>query len=391
MSTSLADAIVRACRDVLPERRPLALHEPVIGEAEIRSVGECLRSGWVSTAGPHVESFEAALCALTGARHAIATVNGTSALHGALLAAGIEPADEVLTPALTFVATANAVRYCGAIPHFVDSSETTLGVAPEALDRHLAQIGQRTAASLINRITGRPLRALIVMHTFGHPAAMNEICSVAERWGLVLVEDAAESLGSTFGGRHTGTLGKVGALSFNGNKIVTTGAGGAILTNIDELARRARHLCATARISAGWNFMHDEVGYNYRMPSLNAALGVAQLERLPQLLAAKRELALRYSSAFDGVAGARFFAPEERAASNHWLNTLLLDADRSELHENVLGRLNAEGLAARPAWALMHRLPMYKDCPRMSLAVAERLAKLIINLPSSPSLIRPVT
>jgi perosamine synthetase len=387
MSAELAGAILDACRKVLPAQRPLALHEPVLGDAEQRLVEECLRSGWVSTAGPYVERFESELCAVTGARHAIAVVNGTAALHAALLVAGVRAGDEVLVPTLTFVATANAVAYCGAIPHFVDASAKTLGVDPQALDRYLCEHAIHSGGATLNRTTQRPLRALVVMHTFGHPADMDALRALADRWRLVLIEDAAESLGSTYQGKHTGTIGAVGTLSFNGNKIVTTGGGGAILINDDPLAKRARHLCTTARVSAGWNFIHDEIGYNYRLPSLNAALGIAQLEQLPGLLAAKRALARRYAEVFTTVPGVRFFKPETVDASNHWLNTLILDEPNADAREQILACLNADGICARPAWTPMHQLPMYLGCPRMPLPVAEMLARRIVNLPSGPALV----
>lgn len=386
MTGALPDRILAACRRALPARRPLALHEPTLGEPERRAVDECLRSGWISTAGPFVERFEAAIGAYTGARHVVATVNGTSALHGALLALGIGRDDEVLVPSLTFVATANAVAYCGAIPHFVDVSPRTLGACPDALERHLDETAEHGPACTVNRTTGRPIRALIVMHTFGHPADLPALQAIAQRWNLELVEDAAESLGSACNGRHTGTLGRIGVLSFNGNKIATTGGGGAILTDDETLARRARHICTTARIGAGWHFVHDEVGYNYRLPSVNAAIGLAQFERLPQLLAAKRRLAARYAAAFAGLAGATFFRPADVDASNHWLNTLLLDEVHAGSLEDVLAALGADGIHARPAWMPMHRLPMHADAPRMPLPVTESLARRIVNLPSSADL-----
>jgi len=382
----LCAAVLEACRRVLPAARPLALHEPSFGEAELQQVDACLRSGWVSSVGPYVDRFEAALRAATGTKHAIAVVNGTAALHAALMAAGVERDDEVLVPALTFVATANAVVYCGATPYFVEASATTLGVDPDALERHLAEHAVLRDGLARNKATGRPLRALIVMHTFGHPADMDRLRALAQRWRFRLIEDAAESLGSTYRGDHTGTLGDLGVLSFNGNKIITTGGGGAVLTNHDELARLVRHLCTTARTEAGWNFVHDRVGYNYRMPSLNAALGLAQLEALSRFLRAKRALADRYRHAFEGVAGVRFFVPPAHMESNHWLNTLILDDARGDTRDAVLACMNADGIAARPAWTPMHDLPMFSACPRMPLPVVERLARSIVNLPSSPSL-----
>jgi perosamine synthetase len=291
--------------------------------------------------------------------------------------------DEVLTPSLTFVATANAIAYCGATPHFADVDLATLAVDAPALDHHLRAIALRKDGGLVNRISGRRIAGLIVMHAFGHPADLDALLDLTARWGLPLIEDAAESLGTTYRGRHTGTFGRVGILSFNGNKIVTTGGGGAILASDPELARRARHLCTTARVAAGGRFVHDEVGYNYRLPSVNAALGLAQLARMPQLLAAKRALAERYAAAFSGCAGVRMFAPAAHTCSNHWLNTLLLDAGHAGCLDAVLATLETDGIHARPAWTPMHALPMYADAPSAELPVTNQLARRIVNLPSS--------
>lgn len=386
MTADLVSSIVTACRRILPARRPLALHEPTLGEEERRQVDECIRSGWISTAGPFVDRFESAIGEYTGARHVVATVNGTSALHAALLAIGIEADDEVLVPSLTFVATANAISYCGAVPHFVDACPQTLGVDPAALNDYLSDSATTGESGPTNRATGRRIKALVVMHTFGHPADMEAIQAVADRWRIVVVEDAAESLGSKYRGRHTGTLGRIGVLSFNGNKIVSTGGGGAILADDERLARQARHLCTTARVDAGLRFVHDAIGYNYRLPSINAALGLAQLGRLPALLAAKRALAARYADAFAGIAGACFFRPTDFDESNHWLNTLILDEAHAERLDDVLGALESDGIGARPAWTPMHQLAIHAQAPRMPLPVVESLARRIVNLPSSPEL-----
>lgn len=386
MTPDLPDQVLVACRRVLPAARPLALHEPTLGDDERQIVDECIRSGWISTAGPFVERFERAIADYTGSPHVVATVNGTAALHGALLALGVASGDEVLVPSLTFVATANAIAYCGATPHFVDLDAATLGVDPRALDAHLVASAIRSGGDLLNRHTGRRIAALVVMHTFGHPADMDALLEVAARWHLPIVEDAAESLGSTFRGRHTGTLGRIGILSFNGNKIVTTGGGGAILTSDAELGRKARHLCTTARVAAGMRFVHDEIGYNYRLPSINAALGLAQLKRLPALLAAKRVLAAQYAEAFANCAGAQLFSPPEYADSNHWLNTLILPADAVGCLDDVLAALTSDGIGARPAWTPMHELSMYAPAPRADLAATSSLARRIVNLPSSPGL-----
>lgn len=386
---TLAQAVFDACRSCLPPGTA-PLHEPTFGGKEREYLRECIDSGWVSTLGSFVSRFERDLEALTGARHAIATINGTAALHLCMKLAGVLPGtDEVLVPALTFVATANAVAYCGATPHFVDCDVHSLGVDASKLERYLSEIASMRGGECFNRLSGRRIRALIVMHTFGHPADLDALAAVCGRFALVLVEDAAEALGSRYRGDHTGKRGLAGTLSFNGNKIVTTGGGGAILTDDGDVAARAMHLATTARSAAqAPAFFHDEVGYNYRMPGLNAALGCAQLEQLPDLLAQKRRLADRYRAAFTAVAGVRFFTPPGFADSNHWLNTLILEQDSAEARDRVLELLNRNGYGARPAWTLMHRLPMYESCPRMELTTAEDLAQRVINLPSSAHLAR---
>lgn len=384
-SSDLSCDIVTAIGAVLGAQ-PAALHEPWFVGREWEYVRQCLDSGWVSSVGPFVDRFEADLAAVTGAAHAVAVVNGTAALHVALLLAGVRPGDEVLVPALTFVATASAVRYCGAVPHFVDSSEATLGLDPVGLGTHLARITTRTGAGCVNRESGRILRAVVPMHTFGHPVDMRGVLEVAAEFGLTVVEDAAESLGSTIDGRHTGTFGAFGTLSFNGNKTVTTGGGGAILTNDPALARRAKHLTTTAKVAHQWEYVHDEVGYNYRLPNINAALGCAQLEQLPRFLADKRALTERYARAFSDVPHVRLMREPSGCVSNYWLQALVLDERVSDQRDAVLAATNDAGFMTRPPWTLMHRLAPYQDCPRMDLPVAESLGRRVVNLPSSPQL-----
>ena len=336
--------------------------------------------------GKFVDRFEAELAAYTGVRHAVAVVNGTAALHIALLLAGVQPGDEVLVPALSFVATANAVRYCGAQPHFVDSDLSTLGLAPGPLREYLDEISEQRAGQCINRRTGKVIRALVPMHTFGHPVDLEGVMALARDFNLVLVEDAAESLGSFYQGRHTGGFGLLGTLSFNGNKTITTGGGGAILTNDAGLARHAKHLTTTAKIPHAWEYRHDEIGYNYRLPNLNAALGCAQMEQLTGMLVAKRELFQRYSAALASVAGVKMVAEPAQCRSNYWLQTLLLDAAQAEQRDAILAATNEEGLTTRPVWVLMDELLPFADCPKMDLSLARSLAQRLINLPSSSSL-----
>lgn len=372
---------------VLSGERPLALHEPLFGGNEWTYVKECIDTGWVSSVGKFVDEFERRLAEVTGSRHAVATVNGTAALHIALELAGVQPGDEVLVPALSFVATANAVAHCGAIPHFVDSSEETLGLDPSALRDYLDFVADRSGGAARNKITGRKLAALVPMHAFGHPAELDGLLGVATDYGIPLVEDAAESLGSYYKGQHTGTFGLMGALSFNGNKIITTGGGGAILTQDGELARHAKHLTTTAKRPHRWEFFHDEVAWNYRLPNLNAALGCAQLERLDEFLDSKRALASCYRAAFADDPDIRFAEEPENCRSNYWLCTILLREPSATVRDRLLAVANDAGFMARPAWALLNRLPMYISCPAAPLPVAERLSQAIINLPSSPGIL----
>lgn len=368
---------------------PVVLHEPRFAGNEWAYLKECLDSTYVSSVGKFVDRFEADLAAYTGAKHAVAVMNGTAALHVALRLAGVQPGDEVLIPTLTFVATANAVIYCGATPHFVDSEERTLGLDPRALREYLQGITEIRGGQCVNRATGRVIRALVPMHTFGHPMDIEGALAVAHDFHLALVEDAAESLGSTCHGSHTGTFGLMGTLSFNGNKTITTGGGGAILTNDVELACHAKHLTTTAKVSHRWDYMHDEIGYNYRLPNINAALGCAQLEQLPNFLEAKRRLFERYQTAFVGVPQSRIVAEPEGCRSNYWLQTLLLDESAAGQRDAILAVTNDAGLMTRPIWTLMHRLAPYNRCPKMDLPVAESLERRLINLPSSAFLAKP--
>jgi perosamine synthetase len=370
-----------------PDRASFGLHEPTIGTIEREYVLDCLDSTYVSSVGKYVDEFERRLAEYTGVSHAVAVVNGTAALHVCLLLAGVKPNDEVLLPALTFIATANAISYLGAVPHFVDSEMTTLGMDPSKLTDYLHDITEIRNGECYNKTTGRRIKAVVPMHTFGHPVDLDPLAFVCEKYALTLVEDAAESLGSFYKGRHTGHWGKVSALSFNGNKIVTTGGGGAILTNDAQLARRAKHITTTAKVPHRWAYVHDEVGYNYRLPNLNAALGCAQIEQIDRFLDSKRRLAERYYHAFSTVPGVRFFTEPEFARSNYWLNAILLDREYAHYRDELLEKTNDAGVMTRPAWALLHTLPMYADCPRMDLSVAEDIERRLINIPSSAGLV----
>lgn len=381
--------IVPLLAEFLP-RTPVPLHSPTFCGREWEYVKDSIDSGWVSYAGPYVDRFEHQLVQTTGVKYAIATSSGTAALHAALIVCGVAIGDEVLIPALTFVATANAVVHSGAVPHLVDSELRTLGIDADKLSSHLASIAQLRNGACYNRLTSRRIAAIVPMHAFGHPVDMDAILEVAAHFGIPVIEDAAESLGSTYKGRFTGTMGKASVLSFNGNKIVTTGGGGAILTNDPEVAGRAKHLVTTAKLPHRWEFRHDEVGYNYRMPSINAALGCAQLEQLSFFIDEKRRLAERYRELLEGREGIRFFAEPSFARSNYWLNAILIDVEYSQdfaVRDEILEGLTAKEIMARPAWCPMHRLPMYSDCPRADLSVAEEIERRLINLPSSVNLL----
>jgi len=385
--SQLHEKIFQALKILLNiEQNFIPLHEPSFDGKEWQYVKECLGTGWVSTAGKFVDEFELQLAQYTRSKYAIAVVNGTSALHICLKLAGVKPNDEVIIPALTFVATANAVSYCSAIPHFVDSEEKTLGLDPVKLEKYLEIIAEIDNNECFNKNTGRRIKAVVPVHTFGHPVDIDYIKEICNNFSVVLIEDAAESLGSFYKKRHTGLDGLMSALSFNGNKIISTGGGGAILTNDESLAKQARHLTTTAKIPHKWEYIHDELGYNYRMPNINAALGCAQLEQMTGILQCKRYLAKRYEKVFNEIQGVRFFTEPEFAKSNYWLNCILLDIPDLELRDKILKITNENGIMTRPTWTLLNQLPMYKDCPKMTLTTAEKLSARLINIPSSANL-----
>lgn len=381
--------IVRVIQSVVGTG-PVALHEPRFRGNEWIYLKECLDTTFVSSVGKFVDRFEAELAEFTGAKRAVAVVNGTAALHVALLLAGVEAGDEVLVPTLTFVATTNAVTYCGATPHFVDSEENTLGMDARALREYLSAATRLSSGHCLSRTTGRVVRAVVPMHTFGHPMDIEGLLGVARDFHLTIVEDAAESLGSTVGGQHTGTFGLMGTLSFNGNKTITTGGGGALLTNDLNLGARAKHLTTTAKVPHRWSFVHDQIGYNYRMPNLNAALGCAQLEQLPTFMQEKRALFERYREGFSEIHGVRLVGEPYGCRSNYWLQAILLDERFADQRDEVLKATNDTGLMTRPAWALMHHMTPYEGFPRAPLPVAESLERRLINLPSSAFLQRPL-
>lgn len=358
----------------------IALHEPLFVGNEKQYIEECLDSTFVSSVGKFVDRFEEDMARFTGAKKAVVCVNGTNALHLALKLAGVKQNDEVITQPLTFIATANAISYCGAHPVFVDIDKDTLGLSPNALELFLSQHTEQKTDGCYNKTTNRKIAAIVPMHTFGHPCRIDEIAEICQQYKIELVEDAAESLGSYFKGQHTGTFGKIGVLSFNGNKIITTGGGGMLLFNDEELAAKAKHLTTQAKVPHSWEFVHDEIGYNYRMPNINAALGVAQLEQIESYLNAKRKLAETYEKFFAHTE-IQFIPEPENSCSNYWLNCILL-SNRNE-RDVFLKYTNEHGIMTRPVWELMNRLPMFQNAQCGDLSNAEWIADRLVNISSS--------
>jgi len=376
----LIQELVQLVREMYETREFVPLHRPVFAGTERADLVECIDSNFVSSVGAKVTEMERRVAEFAGADHGVAVVNGTNALQVALRLVGVERDCEVLTQSLTFVATCNAIAYLGAHPVFVDVDRETMGLSPDALEEFLEEFGERREDGCYNRASGRRIAACQPMHTFGHPCRIDEIVDICTDWGIPLVEDAAESLGSFYQGRHTGTFGRLGVFSFNGNKIVTTGGGGMIVTDEEELAKRAKHLTTTAKVPHPYEYVHDELGYNFRMPNLNAALGCAQMEQLPGFLAAKREVAMRYADFF-AEKGVEFVHEPENARSNYWLNAIILE-DRQE-RDAFLKETNDQGIMTRPIWRLMSELPMYEQCQNDGLEVSRWLEERVVNLPSS--------
>lgn len=359
---------------------PIPLHRPVFEGNERQYLVDCIDSNFVSSVGARVTEFEQQVATFVGADYGVATMNGTAALHASLLVTGVNQGDEVITQALTFVATANAVSYIGARPVFIDVDRHTLGMSPDALRVWLETNTGRENGQTVNLATGARIAACVPMHTFGIPLRIEQIAEVCAEFGIALIEDTAESLGSFIGNRHTGTFGQLAAFSFNGNKIVTAGGGGVIVTNDGELAARAKHLTTTAKRPHPYEFFHDETGYNYRLPNLNAALGVAQMEVLPEILKIKSEVAARYRD-FCAAHRLTFINDPAGTTSNHWLNAILLGS-RVE-RDALLEATNAAGVMTRPIWRLMTELPMYETCQHDGLENAHWLVERVVNLPSS--------
>lgn len=359
----------------------IPLHEPRFLGNEKRYLNDCIDSTFVSSVGAYVDRFEKEFAAYVGSKYAIATVNGTSALHISLLLADVKENDEVLTQALTFIATCNAINYCGAKPIFIDVDLDTMGLSPESLENFLKENCELKENRCINKNTNKTIKACVPMHTFGHPCRIDEIEKICKEWNIALVEDSAESLGSFYKNQHTGTFGELGAFSFNGNKIITSGGGGVIVTDNELLAKKAKHLTTTAKVPHKYEYIHDEIGYNYRMPNLNAALLVAQLEQIDTFLKSKRELAVKYKSFFDSYDTTEFITEPVNSSSNYWLQAVILKD--KETRDAFLEFTNKSGVMTRPIWKLMNELEMFKDCESTSLNNAKYLEERIVNIPSS--------
>ncbi|HGF5189233.1 TPA: LegC family aminotransferase [Vibrio parahaemolyticus] len=376
-----ATSIVDFVRDTYKTNEFIPLHAPTFAGNEKAYVMETIESTFVSSVGKFVDDFERKIEVYTGTAKAVATVNGTAALHAALYMADVQRGDLVITQALTFVATCNALYHMGAEPIFLDVSPISLGLCPKAVDEFLNEYAEVTETGCIHKTTGKRIKAVVPMHTFGHPVELDELVTICLKWKITLVEDAAESLGSFYKGKHTGTIGDFGAVSFNGNKIITTGGGGMVLCKTQELGARTKHVTTTAKVPHPYEFFHDEPGFNYRMPNLNAALGCAQMEVIEQYLKQKRELAEYYSEFFKGT-DFKFVTEPDYAQSNYWLNAII--CPDKESREEVLTSTNSSGVMTRPIWQLMHRLPMFENAIRGDLAHSEFIEAHLINLPSTP-------
>lgn len=357
------------------------LHAPLFIGNEKKYLNECIDTTFVSSVGKFVDRFEEEIAAYTGAKKAVVCVSGTNALHMAMMLVGVEREDEVLTQALTFIATCNAISYIGAHPVFIDVDMETLGLSPNAVKAWLEKNAELKNGICYNKRTGRRIKACVPMHTFGHPVKIDELVQICNEWHIELVEDAAESIGSLYKGKHTGTFGKVGAISFNGNKTITTGGGGMLLFQDEELGKLAKHLTTQAKVPHRWAFVHDHIGYNYRMPNINAALGCAQLENLERYIENKRETAQIYADFFKNIPDITFFTEPENCRSNYWLNVVMLKDKAAQ--QEFLEYTNNHGVMTRPVWELMNRLEMFKHCESDGLKNTEWLADRIVNIPSS--------
>lgn len=376
---SIAKDTVDYARSIFGEEF-IPLHRPIFEGNEQQYLIDCINSNFVSSVGKKVKEFEEQVADFTGSKYAVATVNGTAALHVAIKLAKVLPEEEIISQALTFVATCNAISYAGAHPVFIDVDLDTMGMSPKSLVDFLENHAEKRHGCAYNKRSGRRIAACIPMHTFGMPCRIVEIAAICFEWGITLIEDAAESLGSYVEERHTGTFGLMGTLSFNGNKVITTGSGGMLITDDPELAKRAKHITTTAKAPHKYEFVHDEIGYNYRMPNLNAALGCAQMERLDEFLSLKTKLAAQWGTFFDEKSIS--FVKETRGnKANYWLNAIVLDSKNDR--NKFLKLTNDSGVMTRPIWKLMSKLPMFKDCQTDGLKNSLWLEDRVVNIPSS--------
>lgn len=380
-TVEFSDAVVDAIASAIKVNE-CQLHAPSFAGSEELFLRDCLRSTFVSTAGEYTRRFERDLKDLTGAQFVVAVNTGTAGLYLALKACGIGAGDEVLVPSLSFVATANAVTYTGAKPHFLDIEPMHLGIDPDKARDWLSSIVRRESGTSINKKTGRTIKAIVPMHTFGHPCQMEKILALGNEFRIKVVEDAAESIGSYFGSKHTGTLGDVGVFSFNGNKIITCGAGGAVVTNNKSVGDTVRHLANVGKVRTEYSFSHDIIGYNLAMPAINAALGCGQLERLDEFLIDKRRLLSNYLQAFGAIGGCKVMEEPQSSISNYWLHSLILDSNNATHRDDILHLANKRGFQLRPVWDPIHTLPPYLEAPKSDLSCSEMMAKRVINLPS---------
>lgn len=377
-------AVVNFIREIYNTNEFIPLHAPTFIGNEKKYLEECIDTTFVSSVGKFVDKFETITTEFTGAKHAVVCVNGTNALHMALILADVNAGDEVITQPLSFIATCNAISYIGAYPVFIDVDLNTLGLSPKKLEDFLLEFGDiRDDGFCYNKKTGRKISACVPMHTFGHPVKLDELTKVCNKYNIKLIEDSAESMGSKYKDRHTGTFGYMGILSYNGNKIITTGGGGMLLTNNEELAKKAKHLTTQAKVPHPWEFVHDHIGYNYRMPNINAALGCAQMEKLPLFISKKRELAQEYMQFFNSTT-IKFVKEPENCTSNYWLNAVILGNSKEK--EQFLEFTNQNLVMTRPVWQLMNKLPMFKHCQTDTLENAFWLEERLVNIPSTPIL-----
>lgn len=374
------DQIVQFIKSLYRTDYPIPLHEPKFTGNEKKYIEDCIDSTFVSSVGKYVDRFEKEIAEYTGSRYAVATMNGTAALHLGLVLSGLKASTEVLVQPLTFIATVNAIRYCNADPVFIDIEPQSLGMCPDKLSTFLKKNSSYREGKCINKNTGNEITACLPMHTFGHPLKIDEIINICAEYGIPVVEDAAESVGSFYKEKHTGTFASIGILSFNGNKIITTGGGGMILTNDEKIAKQAKYLSTQAKIPHPWEYNHDQVGYNYRLPNINAALGCAQLENVEEFVSAKREIANKYKSFFNSI-GLPFISEPVQSRSNYWLNSILFN-DQSQ-RDDFLKFSNEQGVLTRPAWKLISALPMYKKCYCGDLSVSKEIEIRLVNIPSS--------